>query len=82
MRGRPKGALNKTTVAVKDALSNAFEGIGGQQSFDAWARENPTEFYKLFVKLLPIQITGDPANPLNVVHKIERQVVRPQHPNG
>ncbi len=78
-RGRPKGALNKTTVAVKEALTQAFDDIGGQLSFSAWAFDNQTEFYKLFAKLLPVQLAGDPDNPLNVVTKIERQVVRPEH---
>ena len=31
-------------------------------------RKNPTEFYKLWARLLPTQLTGDPANPLVVVN--------------
>lgn len=78
MRGRPKGALNKTTVAVKDALAEAFAGIGGTQQLQAWAQENPTEFYKIWAKLLPIQIAGDADNPLQVVSKIEVELVSPK----
>lgn len=51
--GRPKGGLNKTTRNVKQALERAFERLGGVRSLVAWGRENPTEFYKLWAKLLP-----------------------------
>lgn len=50
--GRKKGTPNKTTVAVKTALQEAFAEIGGVDQLVAWGRENPTEFYKLWVKVL------------------------------
>ncbi|WP_375598324.1 hypothetical protein [Devosia sp. Naph2] len=57
--GRPKGAPNKTTVQVKAALEKAYDGIGGLEAFTAWARENQTEFYKLYAKLLPLEVRAD-----------------------
>ena len=57
-KGRPKGAVNKTTAAVKEALSMAYEGMGGVERLTAWAGENPTEFYKLWTKLLPQEINA------------------------
>lgn len=56
--GRKKGSVNKTTAAVKDALTKAFDGRGGVRALTAWADENPTEFYKLWAKLLPTEVTG------------------------
>lgn len=57
--GRQKGSLNKTTTAVKEALTTAFEELGGVQSLTLWGRENQTEFYKLWVKVLPQDINAN-----------------------
>ena len=61
-KGRPKGAKNKTTKAVKDALVEAFDELGGVDSLVAWAQENQTPFYQLWGKLLPQEIKGAGAN--------------------
>lgn len=53
--GRVKGTPNKTTVLIKNALADAFEDLGGVSGLVTWGRENPTEFYKLWVKVLPAQ---------------------------
>lgn len=63
-KGRKKGVPNKTTVAVKEALALAFEGVGGVPALKVWAEEHPTEFYKLWAKLLPTEITGKDGKPL------------------
>lgn len=57
--GRTKGTPNKTTVAVKEAMLLAFEGLGGVPALIEWAKVNPTEFYKLYSKLLPLQVNAD-----------------------
>lgn len=54
--GRPKGASNKTTRAVKEALAEAFEKLGGVESLVEWGMVERTEFYKLWVKILPTEI--------------------------
>lgn len=55
--GRQAGSLNKTTITVKAALEAAFERRGGIDGLVNWADENPTEFYKLYAKLLPAELT-------------------------
>ncbi len=52
--GRPKGSLNQTTVAMRTAIAAVFEdlqakdeGEGRYSHFYAWAKENPTEFYRI-----------------------------------
>jgi hypothetical protein len=57
-KGRVKGSKNKTTVAVKEALTAAFEGIGGVKRLQTWAEENTTEFYKLWGRLIPTEVSG------------------------
>lgn len=60
--GRPKGAVNKSTKAVKEALQEAFEGIGGSARLMEWANEQPTEFYKLWAKMLPAEVKAEVTN--------------------
>ena len=54
--GRKKGTPNKRTTEVKAALQTAFEGIGGVKTLEGWANENKTEFYKLWGKMLPVEM--------------------------
>ena len=55
---------------VVSAFQSAFELIGGTTRLALWANENPTEFYKLFGKLLPsatqVALTSTPRDPNNL----------------
>jgi hypothetical protein len=64
--GKPKGALNKTTRMVKQVFADVFEKLqeDPEANLITWARQNQTEFYKLSTKLIPIQMAGDPDNPI------------------
>ncbi len=53
--GTRLGKPNKLTMAAKEAFQYAFDGIGGQDALAAWGRDNQTEFYKLFARLIPVQ---------------------------
>ena len=55
-KGRRPGAPNKSTASVKAALSEAFEKRGGVKALLAWAKKEPTEFYKLWAKMLPTDV--------------------------
>ena len=78
--GRPKGSRNKVTAAAKDAIAEAAEKLGGTNRIVSWAKEDPLNerafWATIYPKLLPLQVAGDPDNPLKVVHKIERVIVR------
>lgn len=60
-KGRPAGVPNKHTMAVKEALEEAFEELGGIDSLVQWGRREPGLFYSLWVKTLPkdIKVSGD-----------------------
>lgn len=73
--GRQKGTPNKTTTAVKEALGAAFEGLGGVPQLQTWAEANPTEFYKLWVKMLPQDVN---ANVEASIRHITRKIVDPR----
>jgi hypothetical protein len=64
--GRKPGSKNKTTAAVKQALVEAFEQMGGVESLVAWGRRNRTEFYKLWVRMLPVELKNPDAERLRV----------------
>ena len=65
--GRLHGSVNKTTVSVKAALEAAFQGLGGVPALIAWAEKEPAEFYRLWGKLLPKNISIEGGAQLGIV---------------
>lgn len=65
--GRKPGTPNSVTKSVKDAILKVYAMVGGDAGLAQWAMENRTEFYKLYARLLPIQLaTTDVNRPLEV----------------
>ena len=60
-KGKPKGATNKLTKSVKEAFESAFNELQDDKEakLSNWAKENPTEFYKLAAKLIPTSVNAD-----------------------
>jgi len=56
--GRTKGTPNKMSRAVRASLVNAYVAIGDDKALAEWAKANPTEFYKLWGRLIPHEIEG------------------------
>lgn len=78
--GRRKGTPNKTTAVLKEAILLAAENAGDGDMVEyltQQARLNPGPFMSLLGKVLPMQISGDPDNPLRTVTRIE--LVAPAH---
>jgi hypothetical protein len=65
--GRLPGFPNKTTVSVKAALEAAFTGLGGVPALIAWGEREPAEFYRLWGKLLPRNVTIEGGAQLGIV---------------
>jgi hypothetical protein len=67
--GREKGAPNKVTTRLKDAILAAAEQAGGDGGLVKYlheqARMNPGHFMTLLGKVLPLQVQGDKDAPLN-----------------
>lgn len=61
--GRPKGSQNKSSVAAKLAFQHAFDGLGGVDALMEWARDNQTEFFKLYSKLIPQDVNATVLRP-------------------
>ena len=44
-----------------------YDDIGGHPAFAAWARANPTEFYKIAARLIPSDVNVKADNTLTVI---------------
>lgn len=81
-KGRPKGAKNKTTALLKDAILKAAEQAGNQigdqglvSYLEDQATKNPGPFMSLLSKVLPMQVTGEDGGPISI-QVIKRKIVR------
>jgi hypothetical protein len=61
LNGRPKGAVNKTTREFKELVSTVMNELQDdpRANLKSWAKENPTEFYKIASKLIPVENKTD-----------------------
>ncbi len=59
--GKPKGAKNKINRAIKDVINETFNQLqaDSKNNMLEWAKNNPTEFYKLASKLIPTEIDAN-----------------------
>jgi len=69
--GTRLGKPNRSTVAVKEALQLAFEGLGGVPKLIEFAKENPVEFYKIWVRMLPQEVRASVAFSPELVAQIQ-----------
>lgn len=69
--GRQKGSENRLTGLAKDNIAAVFNRLGGTAGMAAWAEENKTEFYRLYARLIPVQLTGEGGGPLQARLTVE-----------
>lgn len=57
--GRPRGASNKTNKLIKEVFADAFYELQNDPKVNLvqWAKDNPGDFYKLGIRLVPTQMT-------------------------
>jgi len=70
-KGRKLGSVNKFTKEIKDMISQALHNVGGVAYLEARANDPKTQaaFLGLVGKAMPLQVAGDPNNP--VQHSIK-----------
>lgn len=58
--GRKEGSVNKLTKTVKERVLDVFNQLqeDSEANMLSWAKEEPTEFYKIASKLIPAEITA------------------------
>lgn len=69
--GRAAGTPNKLTALAKDNIAAVFNRLGGTAAMADWATKNQTEFYKIYARLLPVEVTGAGGDPIAHSIKIE-----------
>lgn len=71
--GRQPGSQNKVTSSMKETVSDTLKWLQGQPRVNmrAWAKANPTEFYRIAAKLIPTEIVGKDGESLLPITKIE-----------
>ena len=84
--GRQKGTPNKTTALLKDAILRAAEKAGEKLDgsnegglvayLSKQADAQPGAFMSLLGKVLPLQLAGDPENPLQHEHSLTTDAER------
>ena len=57
--GRQPGTPNRLTTAMREAVLFVYDGLGGHPAFLQWARENPTEYYRIASRLIPAEMRED-----------------------
>lgn len=67
--GKTRGARDAVTVTAKDSVRLVFQRLGGVKHMQKWAEEHPSEFYKLYAKLIPVAVEGSEGGPLTVIIK-------------
>lgn len=75
LAGSRKGIPNKSTASVKEALHEVYAKRGGDKALLAWSQENPTEFYKLWGRMLPQEVSGPDGGEIPFAG-IVREIVR------
>ena len=55
-KGRPKGAVNKLTKTIREAVEQSFAKVGGADYLAQMAVDQPVAYMTLLGKVLPQQI--------------------------
>lgn len=53
-----KGIPNKIGGQVKENVIAVFTRLGGTAAMADWAKDNLTEFYRLYARLIPSEVTA------------------------
>ena len=64
--GRKLGAVNAVQASVKANIQAVFNGLGGTSAMKAWAARYPTDYYRIYAKLLPHEISGVDGAPISL----------------
>jgi hypothetical protein len=70
------------TAELRDALMRAAREAGGENGLVGYlkwlAMDQPSSFAPLLGKVLPLEVAGDPDNPLQAITRIECVLVEPR----
>lgn len=74
--GRKNGSKNKIGAAVKETFSKVFfelqKNAKDKHTLLNWAKENPTEFYKISAKFIPLEVTGEMEHSIKSIEIVRK----------
>lgn len=65
--GRQPGSPNKLSGLAKENIAGVFNRLGGTEAMALWAMENQTQFYQIYARLLPHEVTGEGGGPVQII---------------
>jgi hypothetical protein len=65
--GRPPGAINLLSRTAKVNIQQCFVDMGDLPAFVEWAKRNQTQFYQLYARLLPHEISSEDCGGVTVI---------------
>ena len=70
--GIKKGGHHKVSQRIIKSFLDCYDQIGGDKAFQSWAKENQTEFYKFYSKMLPanVQLLDDQGLPSTITFTV------------
>ena len=73
--GRVAGTPNKFTQTVKEVFSNVFNELQNDSKVNlrAWAKANPTDFYRLSIKLMPLEVDTSINKPPQLIIHVDTE---------
>jgi hypothetical protein len=69
-----KGKPNKLNATAKENIIAVFTRMKGTAGMAKWAKEHPTEFYRIYARLLPVEMEGSLTIPVTLVFDDPTQV--------
>jgi hypothetical protein len=68
--GRKSGTPNKLSASAKENIAAVFVRLGGYEAMTNWASENQTDFYKIYARLIPVELTGKDGGDIKQTIKV------------
>lgn len=65
--GREAGTPNRITGAFREAVQTVYDGLGGHAAFLEWAKDNPTEYYRIAARLIPLEIRDQSDRTVTII---------------
>jgi hypothetical protein len=71
--GRPKGAQNKVTQSLREAIKESFDRVGGVEYLTRVAQEDPRTYLTVVGKVIPAELnaTVDGSMALTILSGID-----------
>jgi len=78
--GRKAGSKNKMSACARENVIAVFNRLGGTAYMAEWAEENPSEFFRIYARLVPQELKASIDPDANTV-KVAISFVDPPKPN-